>query len=89
MGCTTRFSSPDSRSRFGKLRILSGREVCRIPTVHGFAPVRQRGSHIIMQKRSEGSTVTVPVPNHSVIRIGTLQAIIRQSGVPRTEFESE
>ena len=33
------------------------------------------------------STVTVPIPDHKEIRIGTLASIIRQSGVPRSEFE--
>jgi predicted RNase H-like HicB family nuclease len=28
------------------------------------------------------------VPNHDELRIGTFQSIIRQSGVPRSEFES-
>ncbi len=72
----------------GKLRILSGKEVCDILVQHGFADVRQRGSHIVMQKKLPDTTVTVPVPNHSEIRIGTLQSIIRQSGIPRSEFES-
>lgn len=72
----------------GKLRVLSGREVCAILARHGFAEVRQRGSHIVMQKKLPGTTVTVPVPNHSELRIGTLQSIIRQSGIPRNEFES-
>jgi predicted RNA binding protein YcfA (HicA-like mRNA interferase family) len=49
--------------------------------------VRQRGSHVVMQRRAEGTTVTVPVPLHPELRIGTLQSIIRQSGVPRAEFE--
>jgi predicted RNA binding protein YcfA (HicA-like mRNA interferase family) len=40
-----------------------------------------------MQKKVEGSTVTVPVPDHDEVRIGTLQSIIRQSGLPRTLFE--
>jgi len=48
----------------------------------------QRGSHIIMQKKLPDGTVTIPVPDHQVIRIGTLQSIIRQSGLPRSEFES-
>lgn len=30
----------------------------------------------------------VPVPNHSGLRTGTLQAIIRQSELPRSLFES-
>lgn len=72
----------------GKLRILSGKEVCGILAKHGFVSVRQTGSHIAMQLRLKDTTVTVPVPNHSTIRIGTLQSIIRQSGVPKSEFES-
>jgi len=40
-----------------------------------------------MQKRAEGSTVTVPVPDHREVRRGTLLSIIRQSGLPRTLFE--
>ncbi|MBK9948790.1 MAG: type II toxin-antitoxin system HicA family toxin [Nitrospira sp.] len=71
----------------GKLRVLSGRDVCRILEQHDFQIVRQRGSHIVMQRRMDSGTVTVPIPDHSEIRIGTLQSIIRQSGVPRTAFE--
>jgi predicted RNA binding protein YcfA (HicA-like mRNA interferase family) len=55
---------------------------------HGFVAVRQRGSHIVMQKQVEGSTITVPVPNHTELKTGTLLSIIRQSGLPRTLFES-
>jgi len=55
---------------------------------HGFVEVRRRGSHIVMQKAVPQGTVTVPVPDHSEIRMGTLKSIIRQSGVPRSEFES-
>jgi len=40
-----------------------------------------------MQKKLPSGTVTVPVPDHTEIRIGTLQSIIRQSGVARSEFE--
>jgi len=72
----------------GKLRVLSGKQVCAILMQYGFVEVRQRGSHIVMQKRLTDTTVTVPVPNHPELRIGTLQSIIRQSGVLRSEFES-
>ncbi len=41
-----------------------------------------------MQKKFSDTTVTVPVPDHAELRIGTLQSIIRQSGVLRSEFES-
>jgi predicted RNA binding protein YcfA (HicA-like mRNA interferase family) len=72
----------------GKLRILSGKQVCDLLEKHGFFQVRQRGSHIVMQKRLPDTTITVPVPNHAELRIGTLQSIIRQSGLTKSEFES-
>jgi predicted RNA binding protein YcfA (HicA-like mRNA interferase family) len=71
----------------GRLRTFSGKQVCALLAQHGFVQVRQRGSHVVMQKRSAETTVTVPVPDHAEIRIGTLLSIIRQSGLPRTLFE--
>ncbi len=71
----------------GKLRVLSAKQVCQILTEQGFIQVRQRGSHIIMQKKIDDSTLTVPVPNYPEIKIGTLQSIIRQSNLPRSLFE--
>jgi predicted RNA binding protein YcfA (HicA-like mRNA interferase family) len=70
-----------------KLRNISGREVCKILSQHGFEEIRQRGSHIIMQKKIEDSTITIPVPNHKEIRTGTLMSIIRQSRLDRAIFE--
>jgi predicted RNA binding protein YcfA (HicA-like mRNA interferase family) len=72
----------------GKLRVLSGRDVCKILETEGFTEVRQRGSHIVMQKRSENTTTTVPVPDHRELKVGTLTSIIRQSGVARSLFEA-
>jgi len=72
-----------------KLRMLSGSEVCRILVQHGYEEVRQRGSHIIMQKKTEASTITIPVPNHKELRTGTLMSIIRQSRLDRTIFETD
>ena len=70
-----------------KLRVLSGKEVCKILEQNGFYEVRQKGSHIVMQKKIRETTITVPVPNHSEIKIGTLQSIIRQSKLNRELFE--
>lgn len=72
----------------GKLTVLSGKEVCKILARHGFVEVRRRGSHVVMQRRSPAGTTTVPVPDHDELKIGTLLSIIRQSGLPRSEFES-
>ncbi len=72
-----------------KLRVLSGREVCKIMARHGFEQVRQKGSHLIMQKKEGNTTITVPVPDHDELKMGTLLGIIRQSGLPRSLFETE
>lgn len=72
----------------GKLRVLSGREVCKILTQHGFSEVRRKGSHLVMQKRISDSTITVVVPDHAELRIGTLSSIIRQSQLARSLFEA-
>ena len=72
-----------------KLRILSGREICAILAQHGYEEIRQRGSHIIMQKKTEGSTITIPIPDHKEIRTGTLMSIIRQSRLDRSTFETD
>ena len=69
-----------------KLGVFSGKEVCRILEAEGFVQVRQRGSHVIMQRKLAGVTTTIPVPNHRTLRIGTLQAIIRQSGIAKEKF---
>ena len=72
-----------------RLRVLSGREVCRILAVHGFVEVRRRGNHIAMLRHDADGTVTVPVPDYRELRAGTLLSIVRQSGVPRSAFEDK
>jgi predicted RNA binding protein YcfA (HicA-like mRNA interferase family) len=42
-----------------------------------------------MQRRAEGTTTTVPVPDHRELRTGTLLSIIRQSGLERLLFETK
>lgn len=71
----------------GILRNFSGKELCMLLEKNVFSKVRQKGSHVIMQKKTEDTTITVPVPIHPEIKVGTLQSIIRQSKLPRTLFE--
>jgi len=70
-----------------KLRVLSGKGACSILSANGFAEIRRRVSHVIMQKKIEGATITVPVPDHKELKKGTLLSIIRQSGIDRNAFE--
>jgi len=59
-----------------------------ILAAHGFIEVRRRGSHVVMQRQLADSTITVPVPDHNELKLGTLRSIIRQSQLPRKAFES-
>ncbi len=43
---------------------------------------------LLCNARIQKKTITVPVPNHNELRIGTLQSIIRQSNIPRSKFEA-
>jgi predicted RNA binding protein YcfA (HicA-like mRNA interferase family) len=68
---------------------MSGREVRSILEQNGFRLVRQKGSHMMMQIHESSTTITVPVPDHPELRIGTLSSIIRQSHLARSLFEAQ
>jgi len=48
----------------------------------GFARQRQRGSHVVMRKDSQGCVV----PLHREVKIGTLSGLVRQAGVDAEDF---
>ncbi len=49
-------------------------------------PIRQRGSHVVMNKRTPEGKVNLVVPRHQEIDKGTLLEIIRQAKLTREEF---
>ena len=69
-----------------KLPHLSGKEVTKALSKIGFQPVRQKGSHVILVRKTEQEKRAVVVPNHKEIDVGTLVEIIRQAGLKRDEF---
>ena len=40
-----------------------------------------------MQKQIGITTISVPVPMHKEIKVGTLMSLIRQSGLEKSDFE--
>ncbi|MCX5965421.1 MAG: type II toxin-antitoxin system HicA family toxin [Cyanobacteria bacterium] len=72
-----------------KLKTFSGKEICELLSQYGFVKVRQKGSHVMMQKRTDETTITIPVPNHKQLKSGTLSSIVRQSQLERLIFEVE
>ncbi len=67
-----------------QLPVLSGRETVRNFERFGWSVARQRGSHIIMTK--PGEMTTLSVPNHATVANGTLRSLIRNAGLTVAEF---
>jgi predicted RNA binding protein YcfA (HicA-like mRNA interferase family) len=57
-------------------RELSGKELAKALEVVGYAITRQTGSHFRVTTHVNGEHHEV-IPNHSSIKIGTLQSILR------------
>jgi predicted RNA binding protein YcfA (HicA-like mRNA interferase family) len=64
------------------LPVISGSETIRALQRLGFVVIRQRGSHIVLRKESQGCVV----PNHREIKVGTLAGLLKQAGVSSDDF---
>ena len=53
----------------------------------GFEFVSQRGSHVKLQKVQGKKTLTLIVPQHKEVAMGTFFSILRQAETTREEFE--
>lgn len=67
-----------------RLPVVSGRDCAKALTKAGFKLIRQRGSHMSLQRQD--SFCQVVVPDHDELDRGTLRSIIRQSGLSVEEF---
>jgi predicted RNA binding protein YcfA (HicA-like mRNA interferase family) len=68
------------------LPAVSGRQLLRALQRAGFVVLRQKGSHVSMEKRNaEGYWRTI-VPMHREIRPGTLSDILNQTGLSKEEL---
>ncbi|MFV9504018.1 MAG: type II toxin-antitoxin system HicA family toxin [Oscillochloridaceae bacterium umkhey_bin13] len=70
------------------LPVISGRRCVAALTKLGFTIVRQRGSHIIIQRMTPEGRVTLSVPDHTELDRGTLRSIIRQAGLTVEAFQA-
>jgi predicted RNA binding protein YcfA (HicA-like mRNA interferase family) len=68
------------------LPALSGRELTRALRRAGFVELRQRGSHVSLEKRTADGYWRTVVPLHREIRPGTLSDILTQSGLSKEEL---
>jgi len=65
-----------------ELPIISGQKVIKTLVKLGFVVVRQKSSHVFLQRESD----TVTVPLHNPVKKGTLKSILKQANVSLDDF---
>ena len=69
-----------------KLPIISGKKLVAALKKVGFVEVRQRGSHVSMEKVTLNNTYRTVVPLHKELAKGTLLDILHQTGLSRDDL---
>ena len=69
-----------------KLPVVSGRTLVAALKKAGFEEVRQKGSHIALQKITPDKTYRTIIPLHRELAKGTLRDIIKQAGLSKEEL---
>jgi len=64
-----------------KLPSISAKDLLKVLEKEGFQILRQKGSHVILQKRTPQEVITTVVPYHSEIAKGTLKSILRKTKI--------
>ena len=69
-----------------KLPVVSGKELVNALEKVGFVVVRQKGSHVSLQKITSEGTYRTVVPLHTRLAKGTLLEILHQTGLSKEEL---
>ena len=69
-----------------KLPSVSGERVIRALKRGGFVELRQKGSHVSLERRVGDKVFKTVVPTHSELAKGTLSDILKQGGLRIEEF---
>lgn len=70
-----------------RLHRLSGKKIVKLlANDFGFEVSRQKGSHVVLRKFSEGRKIVTVVPLHDEIRTGTLLGVLDMAKIGKDEF---
>ncbi len=69
-----------------KMPRISGDEAARALEKLGFERVRQKGSHLILKKKTDEGEIGCVVPMHRELADKTLRNILKQAGLSYDEF---
>jgi predicted RNA binding protein YcfA (HicA-like mRNA interferase family) len=69
-----------------KLPSVSGERLVRALKRVGFVVLRQKGSHVALERKVGEKTFRTVVPQHSTLAKGTLSDILKQAGLTIEEL---
>ena len=69
-----------------RLPDVSGAELVKALRKAGFTVLRQKGSHVSLEKTDAGAHWRTVIPMHREIARGTLHDILKQTGLTREEL---
>ena len=69
-----------------KLPSIRARQVARVAESIGFVLDRQRGSHAVYYRASDGRRVVIPMHGTKDLKPGTLRGIVADLGLSVEEF---
>ncbi len=69
-----------------KLPVISGKELITALKRAGFVELRQKGSHVSLEKVTSEKTYRTVVLMHRELAIGTLFDILQQTGLSRADL---
>ena len=69
-----------------KLPQISGLDLVKKLCKNGFVVVRQKGSHIRLEKNTPDGTIKITIPNHPSLKKGTLHQILKAASLNPEEL---
>lgn len=68
-----------------KLPQISGKDLIKKLMKLGFVVTRQKGSHIRLEKNIPEKIIKITIPNHPLLKKGTLHNIVKSAGLTLEE----
>lgn len=69
-----------------RLPVISGKDVIKALGRSGFRVIRQKGSHVRLEKIQDDKIIKLTVPLHKELKKGTLNRIVDDAGLTVEDF---
>jgi len=68
------------------MKLISGKELCKIVQSKGWILRRIKGSHHIFEKTGLEITLSIPVHGNKTLKIGTLKSLMKQANLTENDL---